>query len=241
MSQIMFIARSSIHAGNQDEFKAVIADCITSCKANEPGTLAYEWFINAEQTECVVLESYASTEAVLAHMENSGPGVAKLQELGAVLGVEGYGSPPDDLPEALKSAIPFVPHFQGLARDASAGSGAGADVLRMAARFKMSPDKTAEFKRLAIEGKDLVQANEPGTLLYEWFINEAGTESVVLEKYAGADALLAHMKNAGPVVGKIFALCECSIDMFADPDAQTLKMLSTLPIKLYSPLGGFER
>src|SRR5215472_10193303 len=62
---------------------------------------------------------------------------------------------------------------------------------RAVAKFRIHPGKGAEFREVAAQCLEAVKAREPGTTVYEWFINEASTECVVLETYESAAALLA--------------------------------------------------
>ena len=52
------------------------------------------------ETECIAIDSYASSEAVLAHIRNVGPTMRKLRQL-ADVSVELLGSPSPALLEAL--------------------------------------------------------------------------------------------------------------------------------------------
>jgi quinol monooxygenase YgiN len=69
MSKLRIIARLKIHTGKLDEFKALAATVLSVVQERCPGTLEYEWFLSTDQTECVVLETFASSEALLAHAD----------------------------------------------------------------------------------------------------------------------------------------------------------------------------
>ena len=69
MSKLRFIFRLKIHAGKLDEFKAAAAELLAMVQENGRHTLEYEWFLNGDQTECIVLETFAGSEALLAHAD----------------------------------------------------------------------------------------------------------------------------------------------------------------------------
>ena len=69
MSKLRIIARLQIHPGKLEEFKARAATVLSVVQDRCPGTLEYEWFLRSNQTECIVLETFASAEALLAHAE----------------------------------------------------------------------------------------------------------------------------------------------------------------------------
>jgi quinol monooxygenase YgiN len=69
MSKLRLIFRLKIHDGKLHELKEVAAAILAIVEAKGPGTLEYEWFLNHDQTECVVLETFASSEALLEHAD----------------------------------------------------------------------------------------------------------------------------------------------------------------------------
>jgi hypothetical protein len=72
---------------------------------NEPNTLDYEFYLNNDETKCVVRETYANSEAALAHATS----IASQTILPKVLGVASidkfdvYGNPSEELQKALTS------------------------------------------------------------------------------------------------------------------------------------------
>jgi quinol monooxygenase YgiN len=111
---------------------------------------------------------------------------------------------------------------------------------RAVARFRIHPGKSDDFRAVAAECLEAVRARDPGTSVYEWFINAAGTECVVLETYESAEALLAHARNAGPLVGKLLQFADCSVDLLADPTPEVRAALKRMPMTLYGRLQGLE-
>ena len=109
MTTIMSVARFRIHPGKVREFKALAAECVRIVREREPETSLYEWFINSDETECIAIDRYASSDAVFAHIRNVGPTMRKLRQL-ADVSVELLGSPSDALIEALqfKSSAVFT-------------------------------------------------------------------------------------------------------------------------------------
>ena len=107
MKAIQLTARVVIHEGKLEEFKALAAQCMRAVRERDPGTLQYNWFFNAAQTECVVRETYKDSEPVLGHIANLGA------TLGAILAVgdwtfEVFGSPSRELVQAAAGLHPKV-------------------------------------------------------------------------------------------------------------------------------------
>ena len=116
MNKIQFTARFRIHAGKLDEAKKIAFECMAIVKEKEEGkgALQYDWFFSTDQTECVVRETYADSNAVLAHMGNLG------EPLGQILAIsdfelEIYGDMSEELQKAVAALDPKVySFFQGL-------------------------------------------------------------------------------------------------------------------------------
>lgn len=72
-TKVTMISESIILDGKADELKALLKRVVAHCKATEPGMLIYNWYFNAEETECRVLEQYKDSDAVLFHFQNYAP------------------------------------------------------------------------------------------------------------------------------------------------------------------------
>jgi quinol monooxygenase YgiN len=70
VSQLMGIARFKIHEGKLDEFKRLSAQAMEIVRTKDTGTLQYDTYFNADQSECVVIERYRDSEAAIEHAAN---------------------------------------------------------------------------------------------------------------------------------------------------------------------------
>jgi len=104
MSKIEVTARFKIHDGRLEDFKRLAAQCLASVKEKDSGTHQYDWFMNSDQTECAVRETYESSEAVMSHAGNLGALIPALLET-ADFSLEVFGSPSNDVKEAFG---PFI-------------------------------------------------------------------------------------------------------------------------------------
>lgn len=68
----------------------------------DTGTLEYELFLNADQTECFVHERYRDSAAGLEHMANIGEMMKPLQEICTITG-EVCSTPSPELRKALEA------------------------------------------------------------------------------------------------------------------------------------------
>ncbi len=98
---------------NLADFKRLAAD-ILALTASEAGLLQYDWFFSPDETRCLVRETYASSNAVLAHLANVGDRLGTMVELGGGLEVDMFGDPSAELREAAAAFQPAVyAFFQG--------------------------------------------------------------------------------------------------------------------------------
>ncbi len=69
---------------------------LKAVKENETGTIQFDRFFSADQTECVVLETYKDSSAVFAHLANVGVMLGKLLAL-SEMNLEVFGNPSEEL------------------------------------------------------------------------------------------------------------------------------------------------
>ncbi len=101
MNQLKFVARLKIHADKLEQFNNIAKECLKTVREKDQGTLQYDWYLNKEQTECVVLEGYEDSNALLAHMGNLGDTLGQLLSLSDFTG-EFYGNPSQELMKAVE-------------------------------------------------------------------------------------------------------------------------------------------
>ncbi len=92
-----------------ERWKSVADECVAHVKANEPGTLAYEWYVGPDREAGRLHEVYASAEAFRAHLAGAvfttiGPTFGSAIEWRAV---EVFGDPPAELFTILRG-LPIV-------------------------------------------------------------------------------------------------------------------------------------
>ena len=70
MSELIGIARFRFHPGQVEEYKRLCAEAMEIVRAKEPGTLEYSIYLNEDESEAVVIERFASSEALIEHGAN---------------------------------------------------------------------------------------------------------------------------------------------------------------------------
>jgi quinol monooxygenase YgiN len=67
MSELQGIARFRFHPGKVEEFKRLSAQAMEIVRSSEPGTLQYETYFTADESEAIVLERYRDSQALIEH------------------------------------------------------------------------------------------------------------------------------------------------------------------------------
>lgn len=113
MEKIHIIARFKIPQGKLGVFRDGAKKCLELTKA-EPGAELYDWFIDEQNGECTVIETYQDSNAALFHAGNVQQGLSELMQIAEFSG-EVFGNASEELKAALAgmSIVP-VPFYQGL-------------------------------------------------------------------------------------------------------------------------------
>jgi quinol monooxygenase YgiN len=96
MSELTGIARFRFHDGRVEEFKRLSALCMEVVKAKDTGTLAYETYFNADESEAIVIERYRDSQALIEHGEHLAEFMEPIIATGTVHG-ELLGDPSPEL------------------------------------------------------------------------------------------------------------------------------------------------
>jgi quinol monooxygenase YgiN len=96
MSHLQGIARCRFHAGGLEEFKRLAAQAMEIVRDKDTGTLQFEISFNDDQSECVVLERYRDSRALIEHAEHFGDVSEAIMRTGSFAG-ELIGEPSAEL------------------------------------------------------------------------------------------------------------------------------------------------
>jgi quinol monooxygenase YgiN len=113
MSELLGIARFRFHEGKRDEYLRLSDQATELVRANEPGTLKYDLYMNSDQSECMIIERYRDSEAAMAHAANVGHLFAAVFETVTLVHGELLGEPSAELSANLAgSDVPvlFTPY-----------------------------------------------------------------------------------------------------------------------------------
>ena len=119
MTELLGIARFRFHEGRRDEYLRLSEQALELVRANEPGTLAYDLYLNGDQSECMFVERYRDSDAAMAHAANVGHLFASVLETVSIVHGELLGDPSPELRANLAGSdlpVLFTP-YRSLSRD----------------------------------------------------------------------------------------------------------------------------
>ena len=115
---IFVIVKVSINPGQITSFMDLARVMADDVKANEPGTINYEWTLNQDSTICEIIERYVDSQAFLNHMNfYNGKYAQKMSALGEITDFVLFGKPNEELAKAMgESGSNYHVLFAGFAR-----------------------------------------------------------------------------------------------------------------------------
>jgi quinol monooxygenase YgiN len=106
-----------IQPGQREAFERQIRALTAGVEAEEPDTLAYEWYVSADGTECYFHEWLADSEAFRAHVAHVGPSLPALQAIAPFAQTLAFGEPDAAAKELLAGfGARHYPRVAGFAR-----------------------------------------------------------------------------------------------------------------------------
>jgi quinol monooxygenase YgiN len=103
------------------------------------------------------------------------------------------------------------------------------------------PGQVDNFRAVAA---DLIASTqpEPGTLSYEWHLNEGGTACHIFERYKDSAALIAHVQGFGKFAERFMQACRpVRFSVYGKLSEEAQAILADFHPAHYSTLGGFNR
>jgi quinol monooxygenase YgiN len=102
-------------------------------------------------------------------------------------------------------------------------------------RFRFHEGELEEFKRLAAQCMEIVQAMDTGTLQYDIYFNDDQSECIVLERYRDSEALIEHAAHLGDLGEAIFATGWVSGELLGEPSAELRAKMADSAVRLFTP------
>jgi quinol monooxygenase YgiN len=118
--------------------------------------------------------------------------------------------------------------------------------IRFRAEFTIKEGKIEEYKKLIHDMSKAVEANEPDTIGYQFYLNSSETTGIVFETYTNSEAVFTHMNGVASqtILPRIFNVAHIStFEVYGNPSEKLQKVLltSSLNPQTYNLFTGFTR
>jgi quinol monooxygenase YgiN len=117
--------------------------------------------------------------------------------------------------------------------------------IHFRAEFTIEEGKTEEFTKLIQDMSRTVEANEPDTLEYKFYLNRNKTNCIAHETYRTSEAAIAHNNGVASktILPRIFDISKITrFDVYGNPSEELQKVLASFGVKTYYNLfAGFSR
>ncbi|MCG2840945.1 antibiotic biosynthesis monooxygenase [Sandaracinobacter sp. RS1-74] len=238
MGKIYGFGPIDIHEGQEEAFIEAARACHEAILPDLTGTRYYEWFLSADGRNGYVIELYDDPEAVALHGRMLDGRVAKVLQH-ATLRIEFAGEVPQILQDRMRERLGAVgyigPRAFGLIEGPSPHRHppSGDERILALAWFRPHDGQAEALSALARESFEQASAKDPGTLAYEWFPDGKGNW-FAFDAYQDAEAMLAHMANCGPIMGRILAIADSETLLFGTlPPAMEARLRPELGIRRF--------
>ena len=116
--------------------------------------------------------------------------------------------------------------------------------IHIRAFFIIEKDNVEQFKKLIREMNNVVETNEPSTVVYQFYINEDGTKCMVHETYVHSEAVLSHNESTASktILPRIFSIAKLNtLDVYGNPSNELKKLLASFNSQIFKLYTGFSR
>ena len=109
-------------------------------------------------------------------------------------------------------------------------------------QLSIKEGKLEDFKSIVSTMVETTNLNEPNTLVYEWYINEDGSECHLLETFKDSDAFMVHLGNVGHMFDTLFESATMTrAKIYGSPCPELQQALDPLGVEYFAHLNGIER
>ena len=117
------------------------------------------------------------------------------------------------------------------------------EIIEWVLELEIADGKLEALEALMQEMSDATQSDEPGALIYEWYVDAGATTCHIIERYADNDAVMTHLTNFGQKFAERFTaiLKPTAITVYGPASVQVMAALGAFAPLHFKRFGGFHR
>lgn len=114
--------------------------------------------------------------------------------------------------------------------------------ITLIVEFAVKPGQDDAYRAVSERMRTEVERAEPGTLRYEWWLDEAGARGFNLEVFAESSALAHHMENTAGMSGDLLATADVvRVEVLGELDETGHTAIDAAATGYFRLLGGISR
>jgi quinol monooxygenase YgiN len=114
--------------------------------------------------------------------------------------------------------------------------------VTLVVEFAIEPGRLDDFLAAGRAFREAVQAAEPGTLAYDWWVSEDGRRGLNIEVFADSAALATHMANTAALAPRLAAAAGVvRVEVLGDLSAEARAAIAPAATGWFRLSGGVER
>lgn len=114
--------------------------------------------------------------------------------------------------------------------------------IKMIVTLNVGKGNPALFTKLSKELVESVESDEPSTIIYEWYMDDAAETCYIVESYPNSDALLSHLEYVGSRLGPIIEAAPLSqLLVLGSVSEKAAEVLAGFGAKIVPLHAGFQR
>jgi quinol monooxygenase YgiN len=109
-------------------------------------------------------------------------------------------------------------------------------------QLSIKEGKLEDFKTFINHMIEVTDINEPDTLVYEWYINENGSECHLIEHFKSSEAFMTHLANVSHMFDTLFQFSTMTrAKIYGRPSDELKQSLDPLGAEYFDNFNGITR
>jgi quinol monooxygenase YgiN len=114
--------------------------------------------------------------------------------------------------------------------------------FRLVVHLVIKGGELQRFKKIAKDFTSRVEAGEPDTVCFEWYVSDVGTDCYLVESYDSSEAFLLHLSKAGDMLESLAEVSPIdNLLVLGEPNEEVKEALSKMGAKFYPLIVGCTR
>ncbi len=100
--------------------------------------------------------------------------------------------------------------------------------LHIVVGLTVNDGQLGDFKEIVEEMSAKVEADDPGTLYYDWYLAADERSCTLLDGYRDSASFMAHFANVGEMMERLLGTCQVTrVDVYGNPSDEASGIVSS--------------